>query len=114
MTQISRRTVAQGLAWAAPAIAAANAVPAFATSNCEPIPVTVDWASGRYKHISLTSGQYVVPLSDGTNLTVAIKSTFSSMTPSDKFGIDYNLKVTDYAIGGSGKPGLELHQNNYD
>lgn len=119
-TQTTRRTLIRGAAWSAPVVAVAGSTPAVAASTdpCEPVPVTIDWQSARYTRVSASSGYYTIPLSDGTTITMQIKSTWSQMAPggvasSDGGTADDNLRLSKFNIGGTGQPGLVLHQNNY-
>lgn len=48
--QVSRRSIAKGLAWAVPAVSAASTLPAFASSpdpNCSKVGIKVNWAQMR-------------------------------------------------------------------
>lgn len=60
----SRRTVAQGLAWSVPAVAAATAAPAFANSavypsGCQAVTSTLDWSRAE---AASTAGWLRVPV----------------------------------------------------
>lgn len=114
----TRRTVLRGAAWTAPAVVVAGSAPALAASTdpCEPVPVTVDWQSANYTRNSAYAGVYTIPLSDGTTLRMNLSSVFTSMSPGGVAGgglsSNDNLRRSQFNIGGTGEPGLVLHQND--
>lgn len=117
----TRRTVLRGAAWTAPAVVVAGSAPALAASTdaCEPTPVLVDWQSSNYTRHNDKRGTYTIPLSDGTTMTLSISSVFSGGMKSGGLansGLDGtsndNLRLTSFNIGGTGQPGLALHQDN--
>lgn len=116
----TRRAVVRGAAWSAPTIALVGNAPAIAASSpCQPVPVIVDWQSAQYTRVNASSGYYVIPLSDGTTIRMNISSTWSNMDPggvanADGGTADDNLQLSAFNIGGTGQPGLVLHQNNYN
>lgn len=117
-TQTTRRTLIRGAAWSAPVVVVAGSAPALAASTdpCEPVPVTVDWQSADYVRNSDTSGVYTIPLSNGSTLTMTLSSVFTSMRPGGVAGgglsSNDNLRLSQFNIGGTGEPGLVLHQND--
>lgn len=64
-TQLSRRTLAKGAAWAAPVIAASAVVPAYASSSCEMILTS---AAGPY----VIYGLDAKPDYDRTNMQLTL------------------------------------------
>lgn len=114
----SRRTVLRGAAWSAPVVATTAAAPAVAASECTPVPVTVDWESAHYTRVSDTYGFYEIPLSDGSTLRMEVNTSFVNMNPGGNPPTDGqgtsndNLRLSHFVIGGTGEPGLVLHQNN--
>ncbi|WP_404371480.1 hypothetical protein [Kytococcus sedentarius] len=112
----TRRTVMRSAAWTAPAVVVAGSAPALAASPCEPTPVTVDWESANYTRKSAYEGVYTIPLSDGSTLTMTLNSVFTSMRPGGVAGgglsSNDNLRLSQFNIGGTGEPGLVLHQND--
>lgn len=120
MNTTTRRTLMKGAAWSAPAVAVSTAAPALAASPtpCTPIEVTVDWHSAQYTRVSSTSGYYTISLSDDTTLRMDIKSSFSGGmraggVAGDGVTDNDNLRLSQFPIGGTGQPGLVLHQNDY-
>ncbi|MFL0459377.1 hypothetical protein ACH0CA_02705 [Kytococcus sedentarius] len=110
----TRRTVLRGAAWTAPAVVVAGSAPALAASTdpCEPQPVTVDWQSANYVRVSPSRGYYTIPLSDETTMRLDISAEFVSMRPNGERTTDDQLKLSTFDIGGTGEPGLILHQND--
>ncbi|ACV06901.1 hypothetical protein I6I18_07230 [Kytococcus sedentarius] len=111
----TRRTVLRGAAWTAPAVVVAGSAPALAASTdpCEPTPVTVDWESANYVRVSPYEGYYTIPLSDGSTMQLDIRAKFENMRPNGERTTDDQLKLSTFDIGGTGEPGLILHQNDF-
>lgn len=116
MNDVTRRTLVRGTAWSVPAVAASAAAPAHARSTvpCEPVTAIVDWESAQFTRVSATQAYYEIPLSDGTTIRMDINSTFSQMNSGDAWTrVNDNLALSEFNIGGTGQPGLVLHQNNW-
>lgn len=92
---ISRRTLAQGAAWAVPAIAVAGAAPAFASSTCQLSSVT-------FPTTATTQTSIVSTPTAGVTATATNKITGSVTT-----GVGYNM--TSKALQGT--TGVQLAQN---
>ncbi|GAA3612985.1 hypothetical protein GCM10022199_16130 [Marihabitans asiaticum] len=118
---VDRRTVAKGVAWAAPTLTVMSAAPAFAAS-CDPVAGRIDWSSTRYTRTSNTSGTYTIPDPDGAGprqpISLSIRQTaigantrtgLQTGTPGD--ADDDNLEVTSHQVGATGDTGLIFHQS---
>lgn len=136
-SRITRRSVAQGLAWSAPAVALAAAAPAHAAS-CTPVTRSIDWASSAYKPPTNPRGNdsktatYTWPDPDGPGrgeaLTLTITQSFGSNTrPGSQVYNGMNKgTITNYnfnllpsttnggaaaTVGGTGLRGLTIHKS---
>lgn len=75
-SRISRRAVAKGAVWAAPAAVVASSAPAFAASSCDPQEYEANFEVGNYARQSTSLGGGVAFSSgDGDDLTYEVTST---------------------------------------
>lgn len=62
--------------------------------------------------VSTSEGYYTIPLSDGSTMRLDIRAQFVNMRPNGEGTTDDQLKLSTFDIGGTGEPGLILHQND--
>lgn len=120
----SRRTVVRGAAWSVPVVAAATAAPAFAASCHDPAYVDYDWTVNRYYRANRqtvdrgygyvrtdsSNAAYYGQDPDGagnqlsTNVTITVAYGSNTAASADQ------LYASDINVGGTGAPGMTLHQ----
>jgi hypothetical protein len=101
----TRRTVVRSAAWAVPAVAVVSAAPAFAASNCTTYSVTnFGLTNGVLSNNGDTwTGTHVVAGQPSIWMQVSSTRTGSMQAYTEHFGTVSNA-------GGTGRPGLRLHQ----
>lgn len=131
---LSRRSLAKGAAWAAPAVLATTAIPAYAASRCDQSLTgsatysgTAVSGSAQGKRIPITSGgtevnAYTINIASGSavtqpsNQTTVRNGTFTTGAWAGETGgvgarqIDANKakRAVSYAVNGLGQVGTEL------
>lgn len=123
---LGRRSVVKAGAWSLPVVAVATRLPMqAATGECTPFDVGVDWTGAGYTRTSNSKAKYVAPFTNPVTGTPAtINVTLASVLVGT--GISYgfegggatagnltgdNLRLSGTNIGGTGAPGITLHQN---
>lgn len=116
---MGRRTIVKGGAWAVPVVSMAASLPSVPLSGpCLPFDLGLVWTGAGYTRANSYSASYVRPFQNpvtGQNdqVTVTLAAVFrGTMEPGSEFsGTNYQLRVTNYNIGGTGAPGIEMHQH---
>lgn len=112
---VTRRAVALGAAWSAPAILLATAAPAQAASlpACKPVQLIADWSSASYVRTSATTGTYtwLNPLGNGSIPVLTLTVTATVIGPTFSSLAAANLTATAGPTGGASVPGLDLSLN---
>lgn len=120
----SRRTVVRGAAWSVPVVAAATAAPAFAASCHDPASVDYTWNVNRYYRANRqtvdrgygyvrtdsANAAYFGQDPDGAGSQLATNVTISVAYGSNVQADVDQLFASDINVGGTGAPGLTLHQ----
>jgi len=134
----SRRTVARGLAWAAPAVASVAAAPLAAASPCRPVNAVWRWdavspgkagtggitytldpdGTGPLKPVSLTVAQtFGANMRGGSQHSNGMRGT----DPGTRARVELtgckcniNLQLSPFVLGLTGRPGLAIHQSPID
>ena len=110
---LTRRRIAQGVAWAAPAVLLSAPARAIAAS-CQPQTLTTDWSSSAYTRTSQTQATYQTTLADGHTETISFASTFSgNLQPGDPVaGLTTNLSARQGTYGGTTQSVIQIQQTN--
>lgn len=105
--QVSRRTIAKGAAWAAPAVAMTAAIPAYAASQlkaCTPAQtVTGTYANGAFNQSTFSNSMSASFGASGISATITTQRT----TPN--FGLVYNNATYKGFYSASGSREYPLH-----
>lgn len=112
---VTRRRVTTGLAWSAPAVAAAVAAPLASASPCRDVSQTVAWNSPQYTRVSDTQGAYQAPAPAGaipeSGLRVTVSARYgSNMTSGALDAPNANLMPSNNGVQGGTSEYLAFHQ----
>ncbi|MCV7635511.1 hypothetical protein SAMN04487849_10246 [Micrococcus luteus] len=112
---VTRRRVTTGLAWSAPAVAAAVAAPLASASPCRDVSQTVAWNSPQYTRGSDTQGVYQAPAPAGaipeSGLRVTVTARYgSNMTSGALDAPNANLVPSNNGVQGGTSQYLAFHQ----
>ncbi|MFK7423186.1 hypothetical protein [Micrococcus luteus] len=114
---VTRRRVTTGLAWSAPAVAAAVAAPLAAATPCVTTTFSDSWTSANYSRVTTTTSVYQAPDPDGagpaSGVRIDISASYGSNLKAGKaVGSDnWNLQAsTNGTQGGTYTEYLAFHQ----
>lgn len=114
---VTRRRVTTGLAWSAPAVAAAVAAPLAAATPCVTTTFSDSWTSGNYRRVTATTSVYQAPDPDGagpaSGVRIDIRASYgSNLKAGEAVGRgNWNLQAsTNGTQGGSYTQYLAFHQ----
>lgn len=114
---VTRRRVTTGLAWSAPAVAAAVAAPLAAATPCVTTTFSDSWTSANYRRVTTTTSVYQAPDPDGAGPASGVRIDISASYGSNlKAGQavgsnNWNLQAsTNGTQGGSYTQYLAFHQ----
>lgn len=114
---VTRRRVTTGLAWSAPAVAAAVAAPLAAATPCVTTTFSDSWTSANYRRVTTTTSVYQAPDPDGagpaSGVRIDISASYGSNLKAGKaVGSDnWNLQAsTNGTQGGFYTEYLAFHQ----
>lgn len=114
---VTRRRVTTGLAWSAPAVAAAVAAPLAAATPCFTTTFSDSWSSTNYRRVTTTTSVYQAPDPDGagpaSGVRIDISASYGSNLQAGKAvgSGNWNLQAsTNGTQGGSYTQYLAFHQ----